>query len=207
MKFLDAFADTGPLSRLLGRVEGDHRTDAFALAALGSVPLVVVLVLLENDLFERVLLFAAAVVFALAVGLGCAVPMRGRASWLVPALLRAVEYGTVIRVTAVVAPEQMPIAYAYLAVLAYHHYDTVYRSRHTGAPPPEWVFLVGGGVEGRLLVIAALAMSGSAALAVGLGALAGWLAVVFVTESVAGWLQWTRQTDVATNLIVKEELD
>jgi hypothetical protein len=190
---LDAYADAGPLARLAGRAEPQRDGQAFGLTVLGVVPLVVALVLLDPDLFDRLLLLAAVLVFAVAASLGWAGSLGGRYDWLVPALLRAVEYGVVIRVTAVLAPDATPAAFAFCAVLAYHHYDAVNRVRHTGAPPARWVSYAGGGFDARMVAVALLALGGADALADGLWVLAVSLGVVFVAESVATWVAVSRK--------------
>jgi hypothetical protein len=189
---LDAYADAGPLARLADRAEPRPGGQAFGLTVLGAVPLVVALVLLDADLFDRLLLFAGVLVFAVAASLGWAGSLGGRYDWLVPALLRAVEYGVVIRVTAVLVPDALPAAFAFCAALAYHHYDVVNRVRQTGAPPATWVSYAGGGFDLRLVAFAVLALAGAGALATGLWVLAALLAAVFVTESVTTWVVRTR---------------
>ena len=54
----------------------------------------------------------------------------------------------------------MPLCFALLAVLAFHHYDTVYRLRHQRLAPPAWLRAAGGGWEGRVLVACVLALAG-----------------------------------------------
>jgi Family of unknown function (DUF5941) len=114
----------------------------------------------------------------------------GRLAWLVPPLLRALEYGGLIALTAAVDADAMPICFALLGVLAFHHYDTVYRLRTQGHPPPDWVRLAGGGWDGRLLIAAVLALVGGDALRAGMLAAAIALALLFVGESVAGWIRF-----------------
>src|SRR4051812_9167325 len=70
-----------------------------------------------------------ALVVAVAALVLLAVPGERRASalwWLVPALLRAGEYGMVVAVAALAghhASHALPAAYALLAALSFHHYD------------------------------------------------------------------------------------
>ena len=110
--------------------------------------------------------------------------------WIVPPLLRLVEYGFVITVTALAQPEALPFAFAFLGVLSFHHYDIVYRLRHQRLPPPTWVRAVGGGWEGRLLFVSVLALAG--ALDIGLLAAAVGLAIVYAVESTSSWLRFSR---------------
>ncbi|MFL6139014.1 MAG: DUF5941 domain-containing protein [Frankiaceae bacterium] len=128
-----------------------------------------------------------------------AVPGERRRSalwWLVPALLRAAEYGMVVAVAARAghdaphAAHALPAAYALLAALSFHHYDLVYRMRYARLAPPRWLSVAGGGFEVRMLVIALVALGGGPALAPVLAALAGALAALFVVESVGAWWRW-----------------
>jgi hypothetical protein len=116
----------------------------------------------------------------------------GRMAWAVPPLLRLAEYGLLITLTAVAAPDAMPACFALLGALAFHHYDTVYRLRHQGDAPPRWLRWSGGGWDGRLLVASALAAAG--ALHAGLIAGAAGLGVLYVTESVRSWRGFVRTT-------------
>jgi hypothetical protein len=110
--------------------------------------------------------------------------------WLVPPILRILEYGAVVALTAAADPDALILCFAFLGVLAFHHYDTVYRMRHQRVPPPSWVSAVGGGWEGRLLVAGVLALVGG--LRFGLFAAAVGLAVVYASESISSWLRFGR---------------
>ncbi len=113
--------------------------------------------------------------------------LAGPLGWAVPALLRLAELGLVLGLTAAVVPRLLPWAYALVFVLAYHHYDTLYRALG-GSEPPRWLVLGGLGLELRVLVLVVAAAVGEAALqavliggACGLG---GWFVVVASTQSV-----------------------
>jgi hypothetical protein len=109
-------------------------------------------------------------------------------AWLVPPLVRAVEYGSLVALTAIAEPDALPICFALLGVLTFHHYDTVYRVRHQGSPPPAWVGLAGGGWEGRLLVAGAVALAGALELGLLVGAVS--LGVLYTAESASCWLRF-----------------
>jgi hypothetical protein len=115
-------------------------------------------------------------------------PVPHPLAWLVPPLVRAVEYGSLVTLTAIAEPGALPICFALLGVLAFHHYDAVYRVRHQGSPPPAWVGLAGGGWEGRLLVACGLALAG--ALELGLLVCAIGLGVVYALESASSWIRF-----------------
>ncbi|MGH3031724.1 MAG: DUF5941 domain-containing protein [Gaiellaceae bacterium] len=111
-------------------------------------------------------------------------------AWLSPPLLRVLDYGALIALTAVADADALPLCFALLGVLAFHHYDVVYRLRHQRQTPSSWVRAVGGGWDGRLLVAVALAVGGG--LGIGLLVAAVGLAVVYVTESVLSWMRFAR---------------
>jgi Family of unknown function (DUF5941) len=115
---------------------------------------------------------------------------RWALAWLVPPLLRALEYGYVIAVTAIVDRDALPAAFAFLAVFAFHHYDIVYRFRQQRATAPEWLRLIGLGWEGRMLLVTALALAG--ALPAGLIGVSVVLGLVYVTESTLSWIRFGR---------------
>jgi Family of unknown function (DUF5941)/CDP-alcohol phosphatidyltransferase len=118
------------------------------------------------------------------------VHVRSRFNWLAPGMVRALEYGLLILTAALAHGHAMRACFALLAVLAFHHYDTVYRLRQQGAPPPAWVSIAGGGWDGRIILafIALLVAVTTAGMAVA----AGLLAIVFVGESVSSWTRHAR---------------
>jgi len=122
-----------------------------------------------------------------------AVPGERRRSavwWLVPALLRAAEYGFVVALAARAGEHALPAAYALLAALSFHHYDLVYRVRYARLAPPRWLSAAGGGFEVRMLLVALVAVAGGSALRAGLTGLAVLLAALFAGESVRAWARW-----------------
>lgn len=116
-------------------------------------------------------------------------PPAGRFGWLMPGVVRALEYGLVVRVVAAVDRPAMPIAFGLLCAVAYHHYDTVYRWRHTRRGPAAWVYRFGMGWDGRLIMLAGIVLF-TARLRAPLAIAAVLLAVVFVAESAIGWRSW-----------------
>jgi Family of unknown function (DUF5941) len=184
---LQVYRDDGPLAACLGRLVGALPVGEVPLTVLGAIPLVVILAVPASTLSTGAAALAALALVLLA-GAGSGRAGKGRFAWIAPPLLRALEYGTLIKLTAMTAPDAMPLCYALLAVLAFHHYDTVYRLRHQRTSPPAWTQLVGGGWDGRLLVASALALAN--VLGPGLIVAALVLAPVFVAESVVGWLRF-----------------
>jgi hypothetical protein len=107
---------------------------------------------------------------------------------LVPPLLRVVEYGTLIALTAVADPDALPMCFALLVVLAFHHYDTAYRLRYQGRAPAAWLRTASGGWEGRIAVAGALALAGW----LGPGLLVGavYLGLLYALECALSWARF-----------------
>jgi hypothetical protein len=110
-----------------------------------------------------------------------------RLDWLVPPLLRLVEYGWLIGLTTVVDRDALPVCFAFVGVLAFHHYDAAYRVRYRGSAPPGWVRLWGGGWDGRMLLASLLALAGVLGPALLVGAVG--LGLAWGAESVSTWVR------------------
>lgn len=191
MSELDQMADVGPLSRAAATaippVHPWVPLAAAAFAALGTS-----LVAGEGRGTVTALLLLVVVLLAIPAWRA---PVSGRFGWLVPAVVRAIEYGLIVRIVAVVDPDAMPAAFGLLCALAYHHYDTVYRWRYTRFGPREAVFRLGLGWDGRLVVLALLLLTG-VDLSWPLGVLACAFGALFVAESAVGWRRWLRRTSL-----------
>ncbi|HEX8103026.1 MAG TPA: DUF5941 domain-containing protein [Solirubrobacteraceae bacterium] len=183
---LQIYRDDGPLARAIGRLVAAPEA---IVAVLGAAVLGVVLGL-SDDATPAGLLIGGVALAVVIVATGAGRPHDGAFSWLVPPVLRALEYAGLIRLTSLADPDAMPICFALLAVLAFHHYDIVYRLRQQGAAPPAWTRTVGGGWEGRLLVAAVLAAFD--VLGTGMLVAAIALTCVWVGESVASWTSYAR---------------
>lgn len=192
MSALRAYRDDGPLAVLAARSAGAAlRARPLVLFVAGAIPLLVVLAAAGDALPSAPAGLAALAVLVVLTGLGLRRVDAGRFAWLVPPLLRALEYGVLIRLTVVADHDALPLCYALLGVLAFHHYDTVYRLRHQKVAPPSWLGVVSGGWDGRLLVVYVLALAG--ALSTGLLVVAVALAGLFGIESVASWSRFARE--------------
>ena len=110
-----------------------------------------------------------------------------RAAWAVPALLRLAELCVVAVVALWWHPTVVVVAFWWMAVVAFHHYDTLYRAMQDSAPP-RWLVWLGLGWEGRTALVLALAAVGAAALATGLAWGVGLLAALFVLVASVQWL-------------------
>jgi hypothetical protein len=195
---LAAYRDDGWISQSLGRLaRGMLPPLAPALVAAG---ITLVLVLAGVGGQSSPALFAP-VVALLMTGPAATHPHDGPLDWLVPPIIRAIEYGYLAALGfAQGVPE--PLVYVLLAVLVYHHYDTVYRTRQR-LWPQEWVFWAGLGWDGRMLVAAVAAFAGITPFAY--AALAAYLGVLFGVESVYTWMRTGRGEGVMINLEEEEE--
>ncbi|MGH3345070.1 MAG: DUF5941 domain-containing protein [Carbonactinosporaceae bacterium] len=190
MSALEVYRDDGPLAVLVGRRLGGVPGGALALTLLASLPLVAALgVALAGtaQAATRVSVGLAVVWFVIIAGAASGASHSGRFVWLVPPLLRACEYGFLLGVT-VLAGAPVWACYGLVAVLAFHHYDTVYRLRIQGTTPPGWVRTTTGGWDTRMLVAYLLLLAG--VLGAGLVVATGAFGVIFVTESTVGWLRF-----------------
>jgi phosphatidylglycerophosphate synthase len=119
-------------------------------------------------------------------------PLAGAFGWAWPMGLRLVELGLVWAVAVAVAPGSAAWLFAWVFVVVFHHYDTLYRALG-GSAPPRWLVWAGLGWDGRTVVVLVAAALGAAALA---GLLAwGSLALGMLFVVVASW-QWIRSLRV-----------
>ncbi|MEV6700071.1 DUF5941 domain-containing protein [Streptomyces sp. NPDC051453] len=185
---LAELSDSGPLSELLQRaVRGVPRHTAPAIAALGALALVLATALSGYGSWWPVL---GAAVYALTSAAAVSRPLKGPLDWLVPPVFRAAEYGTILLIAAKADVNgALPAAFGLVAAVAYHHYDTVYRIRGGTGAPPHWLVRAIGGHEGRTLVVTAIAVLLTATdFTVALTALAGFVALVVLAESIRFWV-------------------
>lgn len=192
MNALQTYRDDGPLADFIGMAAGRlRRVGEVPLALVGAAVLGIALAVAGRPVLDPVLGIAVAVAVVL-VGAGSRGSHSGRFAWIVPPLLRLTEYAFLIRLTVLAEPEAMPLCFALLSALAFHHYDTVYRLRQQGIAPPAWTRAIGGGWEGRLVVATLLAALG--VLGPGMLIAAVILGAVYVTESILSWMRFARAT-------------
>jgi hypothetical protein len=113
--------------------------------------------------------------------------LAGAYGWAVPGLLRVLEMGTVLVVTAWLLPHHAQWAFAWLFVVAFHHYDTLYRAL-AGRRPPRWLVWSGLGVDGRTALVVVAAALGATALRSLYGVGSALLLVLFVVVASAQWV-------------------
>ncbi len=190
MSTVRVYRDDGPLAELIGaRLGRPVPLGEVPLAVLGVTLMGLVLAAAGRPLPELAVGAAVAGSVVLAAA-GAHRPHSGRFAWLVPPLLRLLEYAFLIRLTVLADPDALPLCFALLSALAFHHYDVVYRLRQQGSAPPAWIQAVGGGWEGRLIVGALLAALG--ALGPGMLVAAVALGAVYVGESTISWTRYSR---------------
>jgi hypothetical protein len=192
---LELYRDDGPLSRALGSALGTVvRVPPFLLVVAGVLPLFTLLSI-EGDGASDAAVGAVLAWFVLLAGISSGRPHTDSLRWAVLPMLRLGEYGGVLWLAALAGGSGPPAAFALLAVVAFRHYDLVYRLRYQGGPPPRWVGDIGGGWEGRLIAGYVLLLAG--ALPAGLYVIACVLGVVFVGESISSWARAQRAPAVA----------
>ncbi|MFF4453437.1 DUF5941 domain-containing protein [Streptomyces goshikiensis] len=160
---------------------------ALWLAVAGAV--IVIGEALRSD-FGSPWVISAAVGYVIFSAAAVAAPLKGPLDWLVPPVFRVAEYVTVLVLAAKAdVPGALPAAFGLVAAVAYHHYDTVYRIRGGSSAPPHWLVRTTGGHEGRVLLTVVLAaVLARDAFPVALTALAVFVALVVLVESIRFWV-------------------
>jgi len=115
--------------------------------------------------------------------------LTGRFGWSAPVLLRAIELGGIALLLVVGSAANTVIAFWIVFVIAYHHYDVMYRSLQ-GAAPPRWLTWLGFGWDGRLLVIVVVVLA--AAWQPALSVLVIWWVLWFAGVASVQWLRSSR---------------
>ncbi|MEI6404974.1 MAG: CDP-alcohol phosphatidyltransferase family protein [Actinomycetes bacterium] len=110
-------------------------------------------------------------------------PLSGRFGWSAPSLARLFELGLVA-----VVCHAHPIAFWWLFAVAFHHYDTLYRSL-SGHEFPRKLTRLGLGVEGRTLVLLLSSIGFLIPLKISLVLAGGYFTVLFVGYASAQWIR------------------
>lgn len=194
---LPGYRDDGPLCIALGRM-ADGRLPPLPGTILAAIAVTVLLTASVGAPATPAL--CAPVVVLLLTGPASTNPHGGRMDWLVPPIIRGIEYGY-LAVLGFAQGVSAPLVYVLIAVLAFHHYDTVYRTRQ-GIRPQEWVFRAGLGWEGRMLLVAFAGLFGILPFAY--AALAAYLGVLFGSESVTTWVRTGHGSGVMVDLEEEE---
>lgn len=185
-------ADSGPLAELVGRTLTLLRAKSPGTLGLAVLATAQLLFAVWQQPFGSWKVVASAGLYALFAGAAVMVPLKGALDWLIPPLFRAAEYTTVLVLAAKAdVPGALPAAFGLVAAVAYHHYDTVYRIRGGTGAPPHWLVRTTGGHEGRVLlttVLASVLASRATDFPVALTALAVFVALVVLVESIRFWV-------------------
>ena len=86
-----------------------------------------------------------------------------RSAWAVPAALRFLELGVVALLCLSAYPALMVLGFWWIAIIAFHHYDVLYRAI-AGIAPPRWLVWSGLGWDGRTILIVLAALGGISVL-------------------------------------------
>jgi hypothetical protein len=178
---LGTWRDDGPIARALKVALPVWPT---LLLVIAGLPLLLVMILEGSGASDGL---AAAVVAWLVIvgGISGHAPMVDRVRWLVPPLVRALEFGAITWLATLDSPDAVPAAFVFLCAVCFREYDLVYRLRHHGTEPPRLVGDLGLGWDGRVLLVLALVVV--EALPAGLYIAAGLMAVLFVGDAIRAW--------------------
>jgi Family of unknown function (DUF5941) len=195
-----AYRDDGPVARVLGRLSGGQLPPLLPLLVAAVVTGILLIAGVNGQSSPAIF---APILALLLAGPASTHPHSGRLDWLVPPIMRAIEYGY-LATLGFAHGVSKPLMYALLGVLAYHHYDTVYRTRQRLWPAP-WVFRAGLGWDGRLLIAAIATLAG--VLPTVIAVLTVYLGLLFGVESVYTWTRTGTGRGVMVNLEEEEEAE
>ena len=181
---LTHYRDDGPLSEAFRRA-GPLRVRSLAVTSAGAITAAIGLAVDGGRGTGSASLVGIAAFVLLGMA-GAAARTHPRIEWLVPPMLRSGEYVIVATLAWRTGPTEMWLGYLLLAVVAFHHYDIVYRLRHQRAAPSQVVSRLCGGWELRVIAITVAAVTG--VLAPVLIVLAAWCGALFVSESMRSWV-------------------
>jgi hypothetical protein len=179
---LVAYRDDGPLATTVRRA-GTVDVGSLALTSLGVAA--VAAGLLVDGTTTGPASYAGIVLFFVAAAAGAAGRCNPRVQWFVPPLLRIGEYMTIAILAWRVDTTTTAAAFALLGVIAFHHYDIVYRLRHQHTTPSHVVSQLCLGWDGRTILVAVATATG--VLQPTLIVLAAWCGALYVSESLRSW--------------------
>jgi phosphatidylglycerophosphate synthase len=109
---------------------------------------------------------------------------RARLSWFSVPLVHVLECGAVIAIVALADSAALPTCFAFLAVLAFHQYDSILRLEQGRAPRTSW------GWEGNVFIVGVAALFGALGLFFVVATIA--LGAYFVAGAALSWLRIER---------------
>jgi hypothetical protein len=187
---LSLYRDDGPIARAIASVLRPIGAIPQPLAITAAAAPMFVLMAVKGAGASHAALGATLVWFVVIAGASAGREPTDRLRWAVPALIRLGEYSALLWIGAEGGEDSEPAAFALICVLAFRHYDLVYRPRHQGVAPPRWIGNLALGWDGRLVLGYILLVAD--ALPAGFFIAAGLFATAFVAESIAGWRRFGR---------------
>lgn len=110
-----------------------------------------------------------------------------RWNWSIPMLLRVFEMGIVAWIAIYLFPQWEALAFGYLFIVAFHHYDNLYRAL-SGSRAPRWITWSALGVDGRTVIIVIATLLGITAFHDTLNLGVAWLFMWCVVIASAQYL-------------------
>jgi hypothetical protein len=108
-------------------------------------------------------------------------PPASRWNWAHPMINRLIEMGIVALIAIIWYPQWITLAFGYLFIVAFHHYDNLYRAL-AGSKAPRWITWGALGREGRTIIVVISAVVGITAfydvLNVGVAWLFMWCVII-----------------------------
>jgi hypothetical protein len=184
------FRDDGPLARAVAAALRPLGAAPQALTTVAAAAPMLVAIATRGAGASDALVGVTLAWLVLVAGASASREPSDRLRWAVPALIRLSEYSAILWIGARGGENSQPAAFALICVLAFRHYDLVYRLRHQGVAPPRWIGNLALGWDGRLVLGYILLVAD--ALPAGFYIAAGLFATAFVAESIAGWRRFGR---------------
>lgn len=97
-----------------------------------------------------------------------------RWNWANPMINRLIEMGIVALIAMIWFPQWITLAFGYLFIVAFHHYDNLYRAL-AGSRAPRWITWGAFGRDGRTIIVVAAALIGITAFYDALNLGVAWL--------------------------------
>ncbi len=101
-------------------------------------------------------------------------PPASRWNWANPMINRVIEMGVVALIAVTWFPQWITLAFGYLFIVAFHHYDNMYRAL-AGSKAPRWITWGALGREGRTIIVVIAAVVGITAFYDALNLGVAWL--------------------------------
>jgi hypothetical protein len=120
-------------------------------------------------------------------------PPASRWNWANPMINRLIEMGVVALIAMMWYPQWITLAFGYLFIVAFHHYDNLYRAL-AGSRAPRWITWGALGREGRTIIVVIAAVVGITAFYDALNVGVAWLFMWCVIIASAQYLSSRKVT-------------